>query len=428
MKFGLYNYGTRGDLQPFISLAIALKKRGHDVSVLCISPYPYDFSNYKRDFDLDIQSVLDADFYQKNLVKLNELDKDPKAVARYFAYLHYCAHVGMRKLAETSDVVIAAAGAYEVHGYTELYGKKMVNLCLQYHLIPSSTRKPKYIKEEKDVAQSWRDIEEHYSWQHERTNHFRSHIGLPPLENAYRHTSFSSVLNLVTISKVFCDRLSDGWSDKFKVCGYFPHQLATGTAPAPVGMAEFIAKGEAPIFFSMGSAAHFDKAPMTRFELVIAAARAIGRRLIIQCTNGEEIGHLCGDADDIFVIKGEINHQTVMPHCALIIHHGGTGTTHAACMSGRPSLVLHYWGDMPDWAEDMQALGVAGETIYAMDVTSEWLVDQMTKVLNDTAMAYRAKLVGEQMRAEDPLAEAVDILEQAFMPSSQPTAAIAEES
>lgn len=414
MKIGLYNYGTRGDLQPFISLAIALKKNGHDVRVVCISPYASDFSRYKKVFDLDIDSVLDADFYQHNPLLLNELERDPQQVTKYFDYLHYCAHVGMRDLVKYSDVIIAAAGAFEIHGYAEYYGKKMINLCLQYHLIPSCTKRPKYIHEQKDIAEAWLDIENHHFSQQEKVNKFRAHIGLAPLENAYRATSYSSQLNLVAISHVFCDQLSDGWSDRFKVCGYIPHQVFELEKPAPLGLDTFFASGDAPVFFSMGSAAHFDKDPIARFEKVIAAASAAGKRLIVQRTNNEDIASLYEGNERVFVIDGEIDHQKVMPHCALVIHHGGTGTTHAACLSGRPSIVLHYWGDMPDWAEDMKMLGVAGDTVYALDVTVEWLANEIQKVLSDQNMLRNAEEIGRKMRAENPLAKAIAILEQEF--------------
>lgn len=414
MKIGLYNYGTRGDLQPFISLAIALHQRGHDVKIVCISPYAYDFSRYRQEFGLDIESILEPDFYRNHPLALNELDRNPQQVTKYFDYLHYCAHMGMRKLAKHSEVIISAAGAFEMHGYAEYYGKKLINLCLQYHLIPSSTRKPKYIQEDKDITAAWLDIEHHHFKQQEKTNQFRAHIGLPPLAHAYRETSYSNWLNLVAISQVFCERLSDGWSDKFRVCGYIPNQFFEAERPEPDGFLDFIAAGEAPVFFSMGSAAHFDKNPIERFSRVIAACRTLHKRLVIQLTNKEDITPLCDGDENIFVIKGETNHQKIMPHCAIIIHHGGTGTSHAACLSGRPSIVLHYWEDMPDWAEDMQLLGVAGDTLFAEDASTEWLVNQLRMLSGNVEIQRKAEEVGKRMRAEQPLKAAVEILEREF--------------
>ena len=415
MKFGLYNYGTRGDLQPFIALAIGLKEKGHDVKLVCITPYPSDFSAYEREFGLTFEPVLTPDFYKNNPVSEYEQNKETQKIAQYYDSLFYSAHLGMRKLAQDSDVIIAAAGAFEVHGYAQKYGKKMVNLCLQYHLIPSSTRKPKYIKEDKSIEEAWRDIELHHAPQQAKINTFRSHIGLLPLSSAYKETAYSSVLNLVGISHVFCEKLKDGWDQTFKVCGYMNPPALESEQKIPDSLDEFLASGAPPAFFSMGSAAHFDENPLKRFKIVIDAMKVIGARVIVQCTDGEDISDLCLNNKNIYVISGVAEHRKIMPKCSVIIHHGGTGTTHAACLSGRPSIVLHYWGDMPDWAEDMKNIGVTCETIHAHELTCEWLVEQLNKILNNEAMLKTAMAVGKIMEKEQFISNAIKFLEDEFL-------------
>lgn len=47
-------------------------------------------------------------------------------------------------------------------------------------------------------------------------------------------------------------------------------------------------------------------------------------------------------------------HQKLFPHCSLLIHHGGAGTTHQGLLAGRPTFIIpcgvssdqYFWGDV----------------------------------------------------------------------------------
>lgn len=53
-------------------------------------------------------------------------------------------------------------------------------------------------------------------------------------------------------------------------------------------------------------------------------------------------------------------HRELFKHCALVIHHGGAGTTHAAMECGVPQLVfpILQWSDQPFWADQVEKQGV----------------------------------------------------------------------
>ena len=53
MKIALTTYGSRGDIQPMLCLAIGLKKQGHQPT-LCA---PIDFKDWIESFDIPFQSI-----------------------------------------------------------------------------------------------------------------------------------------------------------------------------------------------------------------------------------------------------------------------------------------------------------------------------------------------------------------------------------
>ena len=102
---------------------------------------------------------------------------------------------------------------------------------------------------------------------------------------------------------------------------------------------------------------------------------------------------------------------------SLVIHHGGSGTTHSAARAGVPSVVLPFAGDQPFWAERLRRLGVAPEATSGRDVEARSLRSAVDAA-GTAQMRCRASVLGEKMRAEDGLASAVAIIESLVGPRS----------
>ena len=50
MKFGIITCGSRGDIQPFLSLAVALKEKGHDVKIISSENFEPFIESYGIEF------------------------------------------------------------------------------------------------------------------------------------------------------------------------------------------------------------------------------------------------------------------------------------------------------------------------------------------------------------------------------------------
>ena len=75
-----------------------------------------------------------------------------------------------------------------------------------------------------------------------------------------------------------------------------------------------------------------------------------GRRVVVQ-------GEMAAGVSSPSLIRiGAVDHRALFPRAALVVHHGGSGTTHAVVRGGVPSLVVPHVGDQPYWADRLRRL------------------------------------------------------------------------
>jgi len=94
----------------------------------------------------------------------------------------------------------------------------------------------------------------------------------------------------------------------------------------------------------------------------------------------------------------------------LILHHGGAGTTGAALRAGIPSAALPFWADHFLWARRAHALGVGPPPLPATHITTRKLESMIDCVEREPAIRTRASELGRQLRLEDGVATAVELI------------------
>jgi sterol 3beta-glucosyltransferase len=97
---------------------------------------------------------------------------------------------------------------------------------------------------------------------------------------------------------------------------------------------------------------------------------------------------------------------------AAVVHHGGAGTTAAGLRAGRPSIVSPFFGDQPFWGQRVHALGAGPEPLRQRDLTAETLAGRIRTALNEPSIRKAAAALGETLRAEDGVANAVAFVER----------------
>lgn len=206
--------------------------------------------------------------------------------------------------------------------------------------------------------------------------------------------------------------LSPGAS-KAATVGDAADALAASGAKAgtlPSGLADFLGAGDPPVFVGFGSMAGSD--PKRTASVVAEAARQARVRAVLATGwGGLDVG---GPTEDVFVV-GEVPYERLFPRVAAVVHHGGAGTTGTAVASGRPQVVCPFVADQPFWARRMHLLGVAPlapPPVPQRGLTTEKLADALRRAVGDREIAKKSEELGRHVRAERGTAGAVDALEE----------------
>src|SRR5450432_2465473 len=97
---------------------------------------------------------------------------------------------------------------------------------------------------------------------------------------------------------------------------------------------------------------------------------------------------------------------------AAVVHHGGVGTTAAGLAAGVPSVITPFFGDQPFWGQRVYELGVGSRPISKRHLNVDTLTEGIRRAVSDEKMRKKAALLGERIRAENGVAQAVAIIEQ----------------
>ena len=122
--------------------------------------------------------------------------------------------------------------------------------------------------------------------------------------------------------------------------------------PLPAELLTFLDAGKPPVHVGFGSMRTVNE---DSARVAIEAIRAHGHRVLVG--RGWAGLGVIDDRDDCFVV-GEVNHQDLFARVAAVVHHGGAGTTTTAARAGAPQVVVPQGGDQIYWAGRVTELGI----------------------------------------------------------------------
>lgn len=232
---------------------------------------------------------------------------------------------------------------------------------------------------------------------------FRRELGQPPLPNPIFAGKFSPRLVLALFPEFFAAPQAD-WPRHVVQTGHpFFVQLC---APERAGqIREFFAVGEPPVVFTLGSAMVHDARNF--YELAAeAVSRLNGRGLFLLGKNpvppNLPKGSLAMDYAPL---------ELVVPGAAVLVHHGGIGTTCMALRHGIPSVVVPFGYDQPDNAQRLRRLGVA-RVIQRSAVSATRLTAALREIWQRPGPKERAAELARKIQPERELAATLDALEK----------------
>jgi UDP:flavonoid glycosyltransferase YjiC (YdhE family) len=169
----------------------------------------------------------------------------------------------------------------------------------------------------------------------------------------------------------------------------------------------FLAAGPPPLVFTLGTAAVLDAGDF--YEQSARAAQQLGRRAVLLVGAHASNHPRAHYSQDIFT-AAYAPFSTLFPRAALVVHQGGVGTTAQALRAGKPMLIMPYSHDQPDNARRMQRLGVA-KTIERSHYQAERAARLIASLLSTPSYSEHAAAAASVIAAEDGLRSACDAIE-----------------
>ncbi|WP_336211912.1 glycosyltransferase [Nonomuraea sp. LPB2021202275-12-8] len=389
MRVLLSTYGSRGDVEPVVGLAMRLRELGAEVRVC--APPDEEFAELLAGVGVPLVPV------GLSARALTTAAPPPSSLPRRAAELITGLFDVVPAAAEGCDLLVAtgmvpaAAGARSV---AEKLGIRSVSVTFQQLTLPSPHRPPlaysgrPFPPDVTDNRVLWElDAQSIDALFGEALNANRASIGLPPVDSVRDHV-------IGDRPWLATDPILDPWQETPDL-----DVVQTGAwilpdaRPLPAELVAFLDAGTPPVYVGFGSMPM--RASADAAQVAIEAIRAQGRRVLL--ARGWAGLALIDDRDDCFVV-GEVNQQALFGRVAAVVHHGGAGTTTTAARAGAPQVVIPQAADQPYWAGRVADLGI-GTAHDGPAPTTESLSAVLRTALTPETRA-RATAVAGTIRAD----------------------------
>jgi sterol 3beta-glucosyltransferase len=401
--------GSRGDVQPYVALALGLRDAGHEVRVATHERFRPLVDGRGLEFaqiDGDPRAFVENDLGQAWLESGGSAIAFWRAFAPIVGRLFEDSVRSIVDACEGTEAVVHSALAFSGSDVAQSMRVPSLAALLQpanptrefpTTMASPERRLPGALNRLTHVAAN------QAFWQLYRrpVNAWREGVGLPryPFLGPYRQVRGRRHPVLYGFSPAVLPRPAD-WAPWLHVTGYWFLPEDQAWTP-PARLEEFMATRPAPVCVGFGSMRPRD--PWKLSDAVVRAVRRTRRRAVLQA--GWADLNLTEDADDILVVE-DVPHSWLFPRADAVVHHGGAGTTGAALRAGRPSVVAPFFADQFFWARRVARLGAGPAPVPQASLTAERLAAALERALNDAGMAERARALGRRIQAEDGVTRA----------------------
>ncbi|HCR75740.1 MAG TPA: hypothetical protein DIW37_04915 [Chryseobacterium sp.] len=418
MNIGIFTYGTRGDLQPYVALALGLMEKGHQVTLSATE----DFKDFVEGFGVAFQPLwgnAETMMNSKEGQSILQTENSIKLMKYYFKVLHDNRDPLRKSYYEAIskvDFIIANSMTLPiVSAIAEIQNKKVALSYFMPPVVPTAEfplgdfdffNFPWYNKLTYKIAQGffWKFIKQD-------TNEYRKELGLPELkENLVTYLDKQKILDLYCLSQSLIPQPKD-WESHHKITGFINipkhkrenHFLDQTTSE----LSEWLSNGDKPIYIGFGSNGVGNTA---KFSKILTQVLEQTNERILFCTGWSQFDNL-PTHKNLFVTK-YVNHETILPQCKIGVFHGGAGTLATMLRHNLPVIIVSFYTDQPTWGKivERKKLGVH---IPVKTLSADKLISAIQKV-QIKEIENNVSIVGQQIRDENGLDNAITEIEKYF--------------
>jgi rhamnosyltransferase subunit B len=407
--------GSLGDLYPQIAIAIELHRRRHTIVFAAMKEYStiieqLGFEFYPMRPDARIMEN------PESIAQIKDLKKGTEYCVRQLLMPNLLdTYIDLLASAKDATLIVAGDIVYAAPLVAEKLGIPWISLALAPSAFFSAqdpalalvqfseklrgsqrTINPRMIELFKAITKPWA----------EPINQLRTELGLSQISQNPLIDRSSAAVVLAMFSLVLAQPQSD-WDQNTIVTG-FTFYDGNGNKPALTSeLQQFLAAGEPPIVFTLGSAVVM--IPGTFYQESIEAAKQLNRRAILLIGKNPPPQNLAAN----MIAIDYVPYAQIFPHAAVIVHPGGIGTTAQALRAGVPTLIMPYSYDQPDNAARAARLGTS-RTIDRPQYIASTVATELQILLENPMYAIKAAEISRMLQAEDGVRVACDAIENVY--------------
>lgn len=341
MRVLLSATGSRGDVQPLVAVALKLAQAGHQAS-LCV---PEEFQDWVERLGFPVTPIGP---------QAPEPGTSPERLRQSAAATVADQFTAIATAAKDCDVIVAAALLPAVmpaaRSVAEVLGIRYAFASFCPAFLPSGHQPPLRQPSASQPPGAASNLE---LWAAQRQrlndrlgealNHQRKLVRLDPVDDVLGHITGGQPW-------LAADPVLAPWPADEDVVQTGAWVLPDDR-PLPNDLEAFLEAGEPPVYAGFGSM----PMPAEVTGALVGAARRAGHRLVL--SSGRAGLTLTGPASDCLVIS-EVNERELFRRVAVVVHHGGAGTTTVAGLAGVPQVIVAQRYDQPYWGRRVRDLGI----------------------------------------------------------------------
>lgn len=414
-------WGSHGDVDPFIGLALALQRRGHTSTLATLEYYRRLVTEAGLGFrpirpridptqtDL-VARIMDrrrgSEFLLRDILfpAIREMFEDVSAAATDADLL--ISHpitfatpiVAQQRGLPWASVALAPMTFFSAYDYPVLPPAPWTKSLQRFGLWPGRL----IVGFARLATRTW--PESLYA--------LRAQLGLPRGGHPVFEGQHSPSLVLAMYSRLLGDPQPD-WPAHVAVTGHVFHDATHGTRLAP-DLESFLSSGPPPVVFTLGSSAVLVAGRFWRDS--IEAARRLQARAVL-LAGPEQAPILQRELQQrgltgIMAVE-RAPHSLLFPRASAIVQQCGIGTLAQGLRSGRPLLAVPYAHDQPDNAWRAARLGVA-RIVHPPSYKAPRVARELGRLLEEPAYAAAAARVAAMITREGGSDVACDAIARTF--------------
>lgn len=399
----LVSVGSLGDTLPFLEIGKALRRRGHQVTMIANEHYAELIGNAGLELapNLSEQDYRDFLYGQERWSAVQALAEMGEIVKRQ---LRKGYELVLERYEPGRTVVAAQGYALGCRVAQEKHGVPLATVHLQplwfrsvYDPPGAPGWFPRWMLQGIDRAVSW-VLDAAVG---RETNALRGELGLPPVKQVMKAWWNSPDCVLALFPEWFNPPQPD-WPRQTRCTG-FPLDYDQ-MFPRNGDLETFLAAGDPPVVFIQSSV---KRDADDYFSASVEAVRMLGKRAILLTPHVEQVPPNLPDSVRHFEF---VPLEQLLPRAAAFVHHGGIGAIGHSLTAGAPQLVVPMIYDQPDNSERLRRLGVSAH-LKPREYRAEAVARQLRRLLESSEVAERCRLYADRIRGTQPLGAACEALE-----------------